>query len=115
MTTFYAVATDGTRLDCNSVILSAPTDQAAIAALKAAVAAMGEELEFLGVESGNWGDAAIKVHGEPSEHDLMRWAAEIGVPADSLIVQAPGSHPGGNFYWITPAVDVLVAVYGPRQ
>lgn len=115
MTTFYSLSADGTRLDSTCNILSAPTEQEAMAALKASVAEMGNEFEFIGFESGNWGDAAIKVHGRPSEHDLVQWAAKLGVPADSLIVQAPGSHPGGDYYWITPAVDVLVAVYGPRQ
>lgn len=28
---------------------------------------------------------------------------------DDLIIQAPGNHPGGNAYWITPSAEILVA------
>jgi len=60
----------------------------------------------MSVEIGQWSDAWIKAHSEPSPG----WNIEP-FTVDDLAVQRPGSHPGGNEYWITPRPDVLVAVF----
>lgn len=55
------------------------------------------------IEAG-FGDCWIKVFSEPKEHHKYMAPFEF----DDLIIQSPGSHPGGNRYWITPRPPVMI-------
>lgn len=57
------------------------------------------------IEVGSYGDCWIKASRAPEDDD--RWIAPFS--AADLYVAAPGHHPGGKRYWITPRPDVLVA------
>lgn len=52
-------------------------------------------------ECGEYDDCWTKLHSHPTD-------AVDGFELDELIVSAPGSHPGGRRWWITPRADVLV-------
>lgn len=64
-----------------------------------------------GVEEGNFGDCWAKVINEPTEDDFERWSDEYGLPSNCFIVRAPGTHPGGGFYWVDVTVPVHVPVF----
>ena len=51
----------------------------------------------------------IKVSDKPTNEQLADWGAPLSV--DDLNVRAPGTHPGGNAYWIEPTVDIHFPVY----
>jgi hypothetical protein len=51
----------------------------------------------------------IKVQDRPSSDQLADWVAPLS--ADDVVVKAPGTHPGGNAYWIEPSADVHRPVY----
>jgi hypothetical protein len=63
------------------------------------------------VEPGRFGDCWIKTSSEPTVEDGDLWVGASRVEpfyADQLIIRAPGSHPGGKFWWIEPSEPVLV-------
>ena len=51
----------------------------------------------------------IKVSDRPSADQLADWVAPLS--ADDVVVKAPGTHPGGNAYWIEPVANVHRPVY----
>jgi len=51
----------------------------------------------------------IKVLGEPVGEQLADMVAPLSV--DEVNVRAPGTHPGGNFWWIEPSADIYFPVY----
>jgi hypothetical protein len=54
---------------------------------------------------GRFSDAWVKSLAEPcSEKDWVYAPFKF----ENISWAAPGTHPGGNMYWIEPAVDVLV-------
>ena len=55
-------------------------------------------------------DYWVKLHHRPTADELEDYAEDIGCSADDLIVQNPGSHPGGNAWWITPRINILTPV-----
>jgi len=65
--------------------------------------------EITGIEEGYFSDCWAKLTRAPTEDDFERWSDEYGMPSDCFIVRAPGTHPGGGFYW----VDVTIPVYVP--
>lgn len=62
-----------------------------------------------GYVEGTYGDCWAKLTRAPTEDDFERWSDEYGLPRDAFIVRAPGTHPGGNIWW----VDVAIPVYAP--
>lgn len=50
------------------------------------------------IEAGRFGDCWQKRHFEVSESDF-----DIDVS-----IQAPGQHPGGRYWWVTPTDKILV-------
>jgi hypothetical protein len=61
------------------------------------------------IEDGRFSDCWIKAYDKPTA------VSDYLAPFDlnDLIIQAPGQHPGGHGYWITPRADILVAVLEP--
>jgi hypothetical protein len=63
------------------------------------------------VEPGFFGDCWIRTTKEPTVEDGELFVGSYRVEpfyADSLIVRAPGTHPGGKGWWIEPSEPVLV-------
>jgi hypothetical protein len=60
------------------------------------------------VEPAQWSDCWIKTYLATTITDGYGFGP---FAADDLYIQAPGQHPGGNEFWITPMDDVLVAVF----
>jgi len=98
---FYATHDfDGERIFENAQIVAFPSLAAAEAFLRAP---FGSEwnMESATVSPGRFGDCWIKTIRPPSDRFLP-------FSDDALIIQEPGSHPGGAAYWITPSADVFV-------
>ena len=71
-----------------------------------------QDIVYLGIKPLEYGDCLIRAHREPTPDDLQRWATGMGFESgEQLTVQAPGTHPGGNAWWITPNVDIWVPDY----
>lgn len=51
----------------------------------------------------------IKVSDQPTDEQLADWVAPL--KADDVVVSKPGTHPGGNAWWIEPTVDIHFPVY----
>ena len=51
----------------------------------------------------------IKVSDRPSADQLADWVAPLTV--DDVVVRKPGTHPGGNAWWIEPVANVHRPVY----
>lgn len=62
----------------------------------------------LSIEAGHFGDCWFKMHRRPSADELRHFAWPV--EPEHLTVREPGTHPGGNAYWIEPNTDVFVAV-----
>lgn len=98
---FYATHDfDGERIFQNAQIVAFPTRADAEAFLRAP---FGSEWDMTSatIAPGRFGDCWIKTLSAPSDRFLP-------FADDGLIIQEPGSHPGGAAYWITPSPDVLV-------
>ena len=68
----------------------------------------GFDFEFeVEVVRGDFSDCWKKFYTFTPDKDA---ASMFPFESDDLIVQPPGSHPGGKMYWITPQPEVLVAV-----
>ncbi len=102
---FYATHDhNGERIEENAVILPFPTREAAEGYLREPYDLdYGETLEF---EPGDYSDCWIKSHGKPTVGDPVLEPFTY----NDVIIQRPGTHPGGGVYWLTPSREVLVAV-----
>jgi hypothetical protein len=59
-------------------------------------------------EWGDFGDCWVKSHLKPSADDIGIWCAPF--PPDEMHIRAPGTHPGGKQWWISPGGnEVMVA------
>ncbi len=65
-----------------------------------------EEGETLTIEEGEFADCWIRAHRKPTVGD----SALAPFTYTDVYISAPGTHPGGNVYWITPSREILVAV-----
>ena len=105
MTKIYATQdNDGHRIwgGANIKVFDTPED-----AVDFAASAWGlDEGETLTVEAGEFSDCWIKMRRKPVVGDHML----APFTYNDVIIQPPGTHPGGREYWLTPRRDVLVAV-----
>lgn len=60
------------------------------------------------IEPGGYGDCWMKWAKAPRVGNPGSGDGYAPFTYRQLSVQAPGEHPGGRFWWITPLVDVLV-------
>ena len=51
----------------------------------------------------------IKVSDKPTDEQITDWVAPLTV--DDVVVRKPGTHPGGNAWWIEPSADVHRPIY----
>lgn len=104
MERFYATLdADGRDIREGAHIVAFDSREQAAAYLYATFEDSLDEDEIISIESGDFGDYWIKI-GDIDLADTTPFAN------DEVICQHPGSHPGGNRYWLTPRPDILVAV-----
>ena len=51
----------------------------------------------------------IKVSDQPTNEQLADWVAPLTV--DDVTVRAPGTHPGGNAWWVEPIATIHFPIY----
>lgn len=101
---------DGEHINEGADIVAFDTREQAEAWLRRSYEDGLEEGETIRFEAGRFADCWIKFPHAPDD------GQEIGgVPFEQLNVQAPGTHPGGRFWWITPRAEVLVAIVDPVE
>lgn len=54
-------------------------------------------------------EALVKTLRRVTKEDIRRVSEHTGIPLKHLSALAPGSHPGGNFWWIVCDADILCA------
>jgi hypothetical protein len=110
--TVYATAdSDDGRIAVNATIASFRSADEASAYLLSAYDPREWDHSTAEVGPGRYGDYWMCAHSTPrAEHGQLIVGLSDCAPfnADQLNVAAPGQHPGGKTWWITPSVDVLV-------
>lgn len=59
------------------------------------------------IELFGFADCWCKCHFKPDQDLLENLAGQIGCSVDDIHVSAPGTHPGGRSWWITPHINML--------
>ena len=103
---FATQDSDGFKILENANIRGFETRQEAEEWLREPYAGALDEFESIRFAMGEYGDCWVKTMAAPD--DTSRWLDPLTL--NNVIVQRPGSHPGGRMYWVTPTVDVLVAI-----
>ena len=98
--------------DANGLTISERAVIRGFASESEALSALAREYDLepgerLVLDAGSFGDCWIKTHDAPRPDGLLDTSP---FALDDLIVQAPGSHPGGRAWWLTPSDPVMVAV-----
>ena len=57
------------------------------------------------ITEGSFGDCWMKVRKAPKVGDSLLTPFNF----NAVSIQAPGTHPGGSGYWLTPRPEILVA------
>lgn len=70
------------------------------------------DFKIVGFEEA-WMDEWIKVVNKPTDEDLADWCHPL--TPDQVTVRKPGTHPGGDMYWIEPAVPIHYPVFEERD
>jgi hypothetical protein len=100
---YFTAWSDGTRIDKEARVHWVASRAEMIERLQE----RGGDLKVIDAVPGDFGDCYSKHIGVP---DLERLADAIPFATpDDFIVRAPGTHPGGAFWW----VDFYPAVYVP--
>lgn len=74
-----------------------------------------DSASFIVYEHGGFSDCWIRLHRDPFTDGLLGYVVtEISRPLTyegvPVSLNPPGDHPGGREWWITPKVDVLIAL-----
>lgn len=80
-------------------------EQAIITEMKECFPTLEDDELKLGLTVGDFGDCWFKCYGD------IEYVKEHGIDCfkgSELLIGGPGTHPGGNCYWINPAPDVYV-------
>lgn len=105
MTKFYTTNdADGDRITQNAGIDVHNSEAEARAALLRAYDPKEWDHASAVIEPGSFSDCWIKTFQKPRIGDPLLTPFSYR----QVTIQAPGSHPGGKMYWVTPDVDVLV-------
>jgi hypothetical protein len=109
-TFFYTSDSDGNRIDQSATIyaVEAATEAEALEKIKKELIWNGVAEDEVEVIAGDFGDCWIKLFKEPDADTLNSLSP---FSADDLIVQNPGSHPGGKAWWVTPLAPVYVLAH----
>ena len=60
---------------------------------------------------GSFSDCWIKSYNKPEADETFSDINDhTGLSVEDCFVQTPGTHPGGDCYWITPRVDIHVLI-----
>ena len=108
MTKFYATLdNDGTYIcqDANIVVFDRLADAEKYLHDANPTDEWREEGYVVEITEGSFGDCWVKTRKVPRVGDNILSPFNY----NSVIVQAPGTHPGGSGYWLTPRDDILVA------
>ena len=106
MTIYATQDYDGERIEQNAHIAAFETMDDARAYLLTHYAVGEWDISTAVIEPGGYGDCWIKSTDAPSPDST--WITPFTF--DQLYVQRPGQHPGGQRFWTTPTVDVLIVV-----
>ena len=104
MSVYFTSDADAHKIAERADIREAATEAEALAELRRGF--MDGDFEVAGMERGSFSDCWVKFVNRPTPDDLARLEREAG----PLHVAAPGTHPGGRFWWITPASVIFVPV-----
>ena len=107
---FYTSDCDGEEIFKNAQILQADSLEEAKQNLAAAYTDL-EPSEIPTLVPGWFGDCWIKSYEKPEAVEKfsdLNGHDELSL--DDCFVQKPGTHPGGDCYWITPSVDIHVLI-----
>ena len=69
----------------------------------------GTDIEVVRLVDYQHGDCWLKVYREPSEDDLAFFCRDFPIDPADLTVQHPGTHPGGNAWWIQISAEMFEA------
>lgn len=112
---FYATQdSDGDRITESAEIAAFETQEQARAWLLSPYSPDEWNIETAKIDEGRFGDCWIKTHSKPEIENSRLIAGFFNCSPfteDQLNVAGPGQHPGGNVYWITPSVPVLVVTH----
>ncbi len=73
-----------------------------------------EELtnDITGFLVADFGDCWLKTMKKPTREDWEIFSEkETGLTFDEISILEPGTHPGGNFYWINPVSEIVIPIY----
>lgn len=106
---YYTYDADGVRIEERAQIRRAETREEALGETRRYYER--SDFDVVDLERGSFGDCWIKC-ASISTVELYRkdWEAEAG----PLIVQEPGSHPGGRAWWVSPSAEIMVPVLRER-
>jgi len=74
-----------------------------------------------GLKIGSWteadgaSDAWLKLHCHPSKHFEINDAGNAIIDGIECTIKAPGTHPGGDAYWLDPVDTVMIPVWNPED
>lgn len=103
---YFTAGADGTRIDSDAVYHRAESKADMIARMQERCVD-----EVVDVAEGDFSDCWAKLLHEPEPHDFELWSQDYGLPVDSFIVRAPGTHPGGKLFWIDINIPIYVPVF----
>ena len=95
---------DGHRIAQNAAIFAFASEAEARAHLLRGYSPTDWNLATAVIGHGTYGDCWIKIHSTPGDDERCFKPFD----REQLIIQAPGQHPGGRAWWITPSEPVLV-------
>lgn len=105
MTKFYATTdTDGCKALSHASIAAFDTEAEARAYLLQGYAAADFSLATAEFGEVDFGDCWIRYHTHAPQAGETSYAP---FSFEQLQIQEPGSHPGGNEYWVMPAPSVI--------
>lgn len=101
----FTLDADGTHIKSGADIHAVDTYDDALTAVQDHYASSG--FEVAGLTPGHFGDCWVRANDLTALHNLKeQLTEEVG----ELVIMNPGSHPGGNCYWILPRATINVPV-----
>jgi len=107
MTIYATRDADGGKIGRDATIAKFVTEEAAREWLLSPYRDGGWDMDSAVIEAGDYGDCWLKWMHAPRVGNPGAGEGYAPFSFNQLFIQAPGEHPGGRFWWITPRVDVL--------
>lgn len=102
---YFTMYADGNKIDTDAKFQRAKSIPEMISSMQGNCAG-----EVIAIDEGEFSDCWAKITIAPTDEDFEYWSIQFGLPKDCFIVRAPGTHPGGNFYWIDLSIPIYVPV-----